>query len=150
MAGNLDPIFSKSADIQSGGAGVLGPTANAAFDGTGAGISSVFQADVTNGGFVQRIRFKAANSPAATVARIFICSFFGTFVAGTSNTAVNTWLWDEATLPLITSSQVAGSQSSDILLGFALPAGFRILVSFGTSTGAAGTGWIVTTIAGKY
>lgn len=149
MAGNLDPIFSKAADIQSGGA-IIGPSANTAFDGTGANITNVFQADSANGGFVQRIRFKAAGSPAATVARIFICSFFNTFVAGTSNTVVNTWLWDEVTLPLVTASQVAGAQSSDIMLGFALPAGFRILVTFGTSTGAAGTGWIVTTIAGKY
>ena len=149
MAGNLDPIFSKAADIQSGGA-IIGPSANTAFDGTGANITSVFQADVTNGGFVQRIRLKAAGSPAATVARIFICSFSASFVAGTSNTAVNTWLWDAVTLPLVTASQVAGSQSNEIPLGFALPAGYRILVSFGTSTGAAGTGWVVTTIAGKY
>jgi hypothetical protein len=150
MAANLDPIYSKAGDIQSGGGAVIGPNANTAQDGTGANITSVFQADTTNGGFIQRLRFRSAGSPAATVARVYVCSVTGAFTPGTSNTAANTWLIDEIALPAVTVSQTLASNPFDVPLNFALPAGYRLLVSFGTSTGSAGTGWVVTGIGGAY
>lgn len=70
MAGNTTPIFSRVGDIQGG----VTLTA-AANDYTGQGINNVivYQADATNGGFLQRLRFKAIGAnTSATVARIYI------------------------------------------------------------------------------
>lgn len=150
MPANIDPIYSRTADIQSGGGAVIGPNANTAQDGTGSNITAVYQADPTNGGYLQRLRFRAAGSPVATVARIFICSVTGAFTPGTSNTSANTWLWDEVTLPAVTLSQVAQSNPLELPMNLPMPPGYRILVAFGTSTGSAGTGWVVTAAAGKY
>lgn len=153
---NNDPIYSRSGDIQSsafgdGSAGaVIGPTANTALDGTGTAIYPVFQSDTTNGGYVQRIRFKAVGSPALTVARVFICNVTGAFTPNTSNTAATTVLYDEITLQAVTGATQAATPTYELPLNFALPAGFRILVAFGASTGAAGTGYVATVIGGKY
>ena len=69
MAANTAPIFSKVGDIQ-GGVTLI----SAAADYTGASVNNsiVFQADATNGGFLQKLRFKAIGTNAATVARIYI------------------------------------------------------------------------------
>lgn len=149
MPANMNPIFSKVGDIQSGGA-ILGPTATTAQDGTGAGVASVYQADATNGGFVKAIRFQSAGSPATTVARVFISSVTGTFTPGTSNAVTNTWLVAEITLLTTTLSQTAAAPTYELPLNLPLPPGYRICVSFGTSTGAAGTGYVVTVFGGKY
>lgn len=151
MPANTSPIFTRAADIQLANA-VLGPTANTALDGTSSATSSaiIFQSDTTEGGFVQKVILKSVGSPAATVARIFVCSVTGAFTMGTSNTAANTRLVAESTLPAITVSQTAASPQFEIPLNFALPAGWRLLISFGTSTGAAGTGYSVTVVGGKY
>ena len=150
MAGNLDPIYSRVGDIQAGYA-VLGPTANTAQDGSGAAMYQVFQADAVNGGFLQRLRFRAVGTTAATVVRVFICSnTAGSFVGGTTNLASNTTLFDEATLVLTTLSNTTSSIPADISFNIALPPGYRVLVAFGTSTGTAGNGWVVTAVGGKY
>jgi hypothetical protein len=149
MSANIDPIYSRSPDLQLGGA-VLGPSANTALDGTGANVFPVFQADTTNGGFVQRIIAKAVGSPAATVMRVFVSTVTGTFTPGTSNTAANSQLIAEIAAPAITLSQTAESPQFERALNIPLPAGYRLFVAFGTSTGAAGTGYAVTVIGGKY
>lgn len=151
MPANSDPIYSRAPDIQSPGS-VVGPTANTAQDGTSSStsMSQVGQMDATNGGFLKRIRFQAVGSPAASVARIFLCSVTGAFTMGTNNTAANTFLVGEVQLPAVTLSQTAPSQPVDFVLNEAVPAGWRVLVSFGASTGAAGTGYEVTMFAGKY
>ena len=146
---NIDPIYTKVPDIQSGGGAVIGPTANTAQDGTGSGITSVFQAGA-NGGYVQRLRFKAVGSPAATVARVFICNVTGAFTPGTSNTSATAWFFDEITLPAVTLSQTAAQPPLDMMMNLALPPSYRLLVTFGTSTGSAGTGYFVTGIGGAY
>lgn len=66
---NTDPVYSKF--------GVVGPPVvltTQANDYTALSIynKQVFKADVTNGGFVQRLRFKARGTNVATVARIYI------------------------------------------------------------------------------
>lgn len=76
MAGNSSPIFSRVGDIQ-GGALIVNSSTNSAiadFAGTGTFVVPIFTADQTNGGFIQRIRFKARADGAnvATVARIWI------------------------------------------------------------------------------
>lgn len=149
-APNVEPLYSRQGDIQFGGAGVIGPTANTAQDGTGSAISSVYQADTTNGNFLSKLVFESAGSPAATVARVFICSVTGAFTAGTSNTAANTAKYAEVTLPSVTLSQTAAAPHFEVPMNIQLPPGYRVLVSFGTSTGAAGTGWVVSGVGGKY
>ena len=70
MAGNNAPIFSRVGDIQGG---VLLQTGVIDYTGTNIAIIPVFNADVTNGGFVQRLRFKAgAGNNVATVARVWL------------------------------------------------------------------------------
>lgn len=76
MAGNSSPIFSRIGDIQ-GGVLFINSSTNSSladFIGTGTFVTPVFTADITNGGFIQRLRFKANASGAnvATVARIWI------------------------------------------------------------------------------
>jgi len=76
MAGNSSPIFSRVGDIQ-GGALIINSATNSLimdFAGTGTFVVPVFTADPTNGGFIQRLRFKAKadGANAATVARVWI------------------------------------------------------------------------------
>lgn len=145
---NIRPIFSKAPHTPVG-QGVLGPTAVTAQDGTGS-LISIFQADITNGGYVEGVILRSVGSPVATVARLFLCSVTGAFTSGTSNDASNTNLIVEATCNLVTLSQTAASAAVYLPVGFALEPGFRLLLGFGTSTGSAGTGYVPTTIAGKY
>jgi len=149
MSANTTPIYTRQADVQLGGA-VIGPSANTSTDGTGANITSIFQAQAQEGGFVREVRLKAVASPAATVARLFVCSVTGAFTPGSSNTAGNTALIAEIALPAITVSQVAATPDFVIPVNFPLPPGWRLLMTFGTSTGAAGTGYAVTTVGGRY
>ena len=69
MAGNPAPIYSRVGDIQGQ---VLMTTAAADYTGQGVLNNVLFNADLTNGGFIQRIRFKSVGTNVATVARIFI------------------------------------------------------------------------------
>jgi hypothetical protein len=151
MAANTDPIFTRTADVQIGGA-VIGPTANTAQDGTSSSTSmyALFQADATEGGYVQRVTVKAVGSPAATVMRLYLSTITGSLTMGTTNTVANTSLIGEMTLPAITLSQTAATPQFEWPINMAFPPGYRLLASFGTSTGAAGTGYICNVIAGKY
>ena len=155
MAANTTPIYSIAAHIDSGANNnsgtVIGPSANTAQDGSGTNIYQVFQAGSNAGSYVQKIRFRAVGSPVATVARVFICSnTSGSFTAGTTNTTTNTWLYDEATLPAVTLSQIYQSAIVEIFLNLPLPTSYRLLVTFGTSTGSAGTGYSVVVAGGDY
>jgi hypothetical protein len=149
MAANTNPIFGRTPDVQLGGA-VLGPSANTAQDGTGANTTSIFQADTTEGGFVDEIRLKPVGSPAATVVRVFLCTVTGAFTAGTSNTVVNTAMISELSLAAVTTSNSFAQNDISIPIRKAIPAGYRLLMTFGTSTGASGTGYAVSTFATKY
>jgi len=149
MAANTFPIFPKTPDVQVGGA-VLGPSANTSLDGTGANSFLVFTADATEGGFLKKITLKAVGSPAATVCRAFVCTATGTFTAGTTNTAANSSLRGEIALPAITLSQTAATPEFILPLDIALNASFKVFLTFGTSTGASGTGYAVTCEGGKY
>ena len=70
MSGNSNPIYSRVGDIQ----GAYGLSSAAAdYSGTGANNVPVFTADYTNGGYVQRLRFKSlGNNTAGTVARVYV------------------------------------------------------------------------------
>lgn len=154
MAANNDPIYSKLGDIQSSSlaAGtLLGPTANTAQDGTGT-MYPIWTADATNGGFFQKLTFESITTVAATVCRVFLSDTVPTVTSGAlvSNTSLNTHKIGEIALPQITVSQTAAAPHLEYALNMAIPAGYRISVSFGTSTGASTTGWSVLGIGGKY
>ena len=145
MPANTAPIYSIAGRTDSVAANntglVVGPTANTALDGSGT-LVKAFTAG-TNGSYLQKIRFRPVGSPAATVARVFISSS-----STTSSTVTN--LYDEITLPATTLSQTAATSIFELPLNFALPASYFLYVTFGTSTGSAGTGYSVVTIAGDY
>lgn len=73
MSANTDPIYSRLGDID--GSAVFTAAAND-YTGQGANNSAVFHADDTNGGFVQRLRFKSLGTNVQTVARIYINNKF--------------------------------------------------------------------------
>lgn len=151
MAANIDPIYVRAPDFMAANA-VIGPVANTAQDGTSSATSMylIGQVDTVNGGFIKRLRFQPVGSPAATVARIYVCTATGVITIGTTNVASNTHLIGEVQLPAVTLSQTVPAQPVDFVLNEALPAGHQILVSFGTSTGAAGTGYKVSAFGGDY
>lgn len=146
MPANTYPIYSKLGDIQwgstDGNAGSAGPlkTANTAKDGTGT-VLTVFTADATNGGFVQRVRFRAAGSNIASVARVFINN------GSTNATVANNVLFDEITLSATTLSEVAALATYELPLNLALPAGYKLNVTLGTTVSA---GYFVAVVGGKY
>ena len=138
MPANTQPIFSVAGDVE-WGATVL-TTQNTAKDGTGT-VLNVFTADATNGGFVQRIRFRAAGTNIATVARVFINN------GSANSTPANNILYDEITLAATTISEVAALVVYELPLNFALPPGYKLNVTLGTTVAA---GYFVSVIGGKY
>jgi len=145
MPANTAPIYSivgATDSVAFNNAGlVVGPTANTALDGTGT-MYKAFTAGA-NGSYVQKIRFRPVGSPAATVCRVFISS-------STTTSATATWLYDEITLPAVTLSQTSASNVFELPVNVALDPNFLLYVTFGTSTGATGTGYSIVTIAGDY
>jgi hypothetical protein len=145
MPANTSPIYSIVGATDSVAANntglIVGPTANTAQDGTGT-LYKAFTAGA-NGSYIQKIRFRPVGSPAATVCRVFISS-------STTTNATNTWLYDEITLPAVTVSQTAASSVFELPINVALDPNYLLYVTFGTTTGSAGTGYSVVTIAGDY
>ena len=140
MPGNTTPIFSKAGAIGGIGSTTL-LTAAADYVGTNANNILIFTADATNGGFVQRIRFKAIGANVATVARIYINN------GSTNGTATNNVFYGEISLPGITASSTAATVDVDYPLNFALPAGYKLYAGLGTTVAS---GWVATVLAGAY
>jgi len=145
MPANTSPIYSITGATDSVAANnsglIVGPTANTAQDGTGTRYK-LFTAGA-NGSYIQKIRFRPVGSPAGTVCRVFIST-------STTTNATNTWLYDEITLPAVTGVNNAASSVFELPLNFAIEANYLLYVTFGTSTGASGTGYSVVVIAGDY
>ena len=137
--GNSYPIYSKVGDIQWGA--TLVKDGNIAVDGTATGATLVFSADATSGGYVQKIRFRAAGSNVASVGRVFINN------SGVTSTAANNILYDEITLAATTISQVSALPTYELPLNIALPPSYRLYVTLGT---AVATGYFVSVVGGKY
>lgn len=138
---NTQPIFSSLGEVQWSISAMT--VANTTKELTGGTIYLVFTADATNGGFVQRIRFRSlGTNSSATVARVWFNN--GSTTATSSNNA----LFDEITLTTITNSEVAAQATFELPLNIALPPGYRIYVTLGTAPNAAG--WQATVIGGKY
>ena len=137
---NTQPIFSSLGDVQWSISAMT--TANTTKDLTSGTIYLVFTADTTNGGFVQRIRFRSLGTNSnATVARVWINN-------GSTATAANNTLFDEITLTSITNSETAAQATFELPLNIALPPGDRLYVTLGTAPTSAG--WQATVIGGKY
>jgi hypothetical protein len=139
MPGNVQPIYTRVPDIQWGTAAVT--AANTTKDLTTGTSYLVFTADATNGGFVQRIRFRPLGTNVITVARVWINN------GSTTGTAANNTLWDEITLNSTTVSEIASLATQELPLNIGLPPGYTIYVTLGTGVAA---GFDVTVIGGKY
>lgn len=149
MAANTSPIYVRTSDVQLCGS-VVGSSANTATDGTGANTYLIFTADSTEGSYVYKVILKSISTTAATVARVFYCSATGAFSAGTTNTAANTTMVGELTIAAFTASNTVASPQYEIPINFPLPPSTKLLITFGTSTGAGTTGFNPLVIAGKY
>jgi len=134
MPANTSPIFSIAGDAQWSASMTAFNTTTDLTSGT---IYLVFTAG-SNGSYVQKIRFRHQGTNSATVVRVFINN------GGATGTATNNALWDEITVAANTLVQNAASINYELPLGFALPAGYRIYCTFGTST----TGGILATVIG--
>ena len=139
MAANVQPIYSKTADIQ--WATEIVQSANTTTNLTAGTIYHIFSADTTNGGYVQRVRFRPLGTNAATVARIWINN------GGNTTNASNNTLWDEIAIALTTVSQTAAQATYELPLNFPLPPSYKLYVTLGTAVLA---GFDVTVIGGKY
>jgi hypothetical protein len=139
MAANIQPIYSKIADIQ--WSTDIVQSANTTTNLTSGTIYPIFTADTTNGGYVQRVRFRPLGSNAATVARVWINNGSDTTVSA------NNTLWDEIAIALTTVSQTAAQATYELPLNFPLPPSYRLYVTLGTVVSA---GFDVTVIGGKY
>jgi len=137
MAANTAPIFTLAPEVTWGATTIA--TANTAKDGTGT-VLNVFTAG-TNGSYVQRIRFRPAGTNVQTVARVFINN------GSTNATAANNILFDEITIAATTLSETTAQSTFEIPMDFALPAGYTINITIGTTIAA---GLYVSTIRGDY
>lgn len=133
---NTKPIYSGYPDLAWGTVA----TANTAKDGTGT-VVTVFTADATNGGRVEKLKVRAAGTNVATVLRVFINN------GSTNATAANNTLYTEATIAATTLSEVAALADNEITLTLALKPGYKINVTIGTTVAA---GLAVTGVGGKY
>lgn len=149
MPANISPIYIRTSDVQLCGS-IVGSSANTATDGTGANTYLIFTADATEGSYVYKVILKSVSTTAATVARIFYCSNTGTFTAGTTNTAANTTMVAELSLAAFTASNTTASPQYEIPINMPLPPSTKLLITFGTSTGAGTTGFNPLVVAGKY
>ena len=148
MAANVDPIYTKVADIQFAATNpiALAMTAGniSAYNGTDANTVLIYTADATNGSFVQRVRLKCGaitGTSSASVMRFWVNN--GTTVG----TATNNGYIGEVTLPAVVVSASAITVEIDYVVNIPLPPGYKLYAGLGT---AVTTGWHVVTIGGKY
>lgn len=144
MAANATPIYSKAGDTSTNGTtgmAALVTTANNDYIGTNAAATLVFTANATNGGFIEKLRFKAGGSNVPTVARIYINN------GSTPTTAANNAFFGEVSLPTTTASATLATADIDYPMNIALPAGFRIYFQLATTVSA---GWACVGVAGQY
>jgi hypothetical protein len=139
MAANTTPIFSLAGAVSLGTAITAVVTD---YTGTGANNVIAFTAG-SNGGFIQRIRFKAVGTNAVAVARVYLNN------GSTNATATNNTFYGEISLPATTASVTASTVDIDYPMNFALPAGYRIVIGISATTTLA-SGWTPTVIAGAY
>jgi hypothetical protein len=134
---NTKPIFSSVPVV--GFSGLL-KTANTNMDGTGT-VLTAFTADAANGGRIEKLKVRALGTNIATVLRVFINN------GSDPTTATNNALYSEMTLAATTASATTALADSELALNLALPAGYKINVTVGTTVAA---GFHVIGVGGKY
>lgn len=137
MSVNNAPIYTGTPQIGWGTTALA--TANTAKDGTGT-VLGVFTAGA-NGGYVEQIVLRSAGTNIATVARIFINN------GSTNATPGNNILYTEISLAATTLSETTALQPYVIPMNIAIPPGYVINVTLGTTVAA---GYYVSTIGGSY
>lgn len=144
MAANTSPIYSIKGDVSANDSTTMPlnlTTATGDYTGVSANHVLVYTADATSGGYVRKLRFVAAGTNVATVARIYINN------GSTNTTSTNNSLIGQISLPATTASNTAATVEPEYPLEMALPPGFRIYVGIATTVAA---GWSVTAVAGQY
>lgn len=139
MPANINPIFTRIGDIQWNTTPIL--AANTTTDLTSGTSYTVFTADATNGGYVQKLRFRPLGANVATVARVWINN------GAATTTAANNILFDEISLAISAVSQTSANPIYELPINTALPPGYKIIITLGTAVAA---GYSCATIAGKY
>lgn len=146
MAGNAAPIYSRvgamGANSFPSGANTIITQIVSDYTGTGANNFTLFTSDATNGGFVQRVRFKATGTNAVSVARIYINN-------GGTSTAANNWLYGEISLPATTGSTTAATVDVDYPMNVAMPPNYKVLCGISAAATLVG-GWAVSVVGGAY
>lgn len=136
MVANTTPIFSRVPDVQFT---PIITAANTAKDGTGT-VNIAFTAGA-DGSFLQQLIARPTGTNTASVMRVFLNN------GGATTTATNNTLIGEIGLPAITLSEVAEVSGVGMTFNYAIPAGYRIVVTLGTAVAA---GWQATVFAGDY
>lgn len=101
----------------------------------------VFQANTTNGSFLDHIRAKPLGGQIASVARVFWNNGQAT------TTAINNAMITEISLPAITGTETAAQIDIVIPVKEALPPSANVYVLLGT---AVANGWVFTGWGGDY
>ena len=145
---NIDPIFTRLASTSDDGTATTSSamalqllTATGDMTGVSTNHKLVWTADPANGGYIERLRFKAEGTNTASVARVFINN------GGVNTSAANNSLYGEISLPAITAILTAATIDLDYWMNIALDPGFRIFVGLGTTVAA---GWRCVGVGGKY
>lgn len=146
MPANTQPIYSKVGDIAWSSSQPI-TAANTTRDMTSGTVYTIWTADATNGGFLQKLRFivdpnVSGGVSAATVARIWINN------GSTTGTAANNSLFGNLTLPAVTPSATVANNEFEYPFNVAFPAGYKVCVTIHTATTT--TGWFCNAVAGKY
>jgi hypothetical protein len=143
MPANTSPIFTLTPEVSWSVNMVAANTTNLSANTNN---YLVFTAGA-NGSYLQKIRFRHQSTnitnSQATVVRVFINN------GGVVTTPANNTIWDEITIAANTVSQTAASANYELPLNFALPSGYTIYCTLG-STPTNGTGIQATVIGGDY
>jgi hypothetical protein len=138
MPGNAVPIFSKSANVSWNASALT--AANVAKDGTGT-VVTIWTADTTNGGYLDKIKIRPLGTNVATVMRFFVNNGL------TNATPANNSLFDEVGLAATTLSEVAAIAGAVLPVNQIFPLGNKINAVIGTGVAA---GFAVTAFGGNY
>lgn len=141
---NSDPIYSRAGAM---GQSMILTTAAADYTGNSPYTREVFAADATNGGYLQRLRFKARGTNVATVARIYI-----------NRGGINTNFAVAATAPTATPSATGGDMLTGNYYGMVIAIGpggsqtpigaFSTVAAVSSATGIGSIAWTWTAIPG--
>lgn len=124
MPANTNPIFTITPKIAWGTIA----TANTAKDGTGT-VVPIFTAGA-NGSYLSKVIVKALGTNIATVLRLFLNN------GSANSTPANNTMFADVTVAATTNSEVAELADIEIPVEFAIPAGYVVNATIGTTIAA--------------